>query len=83
MAKRPLKWMGWGWGFNSGAKGLMTVLSCPLSKVEKPISEVRAYCVLRYFCAFLTLWKMEFTLQEAQLGGRDYVKELDVYRTGG
>jgi len=51
---------------------------CLLSKVEKPISEVRAYCVLRYFCAFLTLWKMELILQEAQLGGPDYVEELDV-----
>jgi len=54
---------------------------CPLSKVEKPISEVTAYCVLHYFCALLTLWKMELTLQEAQLGGRDYVEELDVYFT--
>ena len=55
---------------------------CPISKVEKPTSKVRAYCVLRYFCAFLTLWKMELILQEAHLGGCDYEEELDVDFTG-
>lgn len=51
---------------------------CPLSKVEKSISGVKAYCVIGYFYAFLTMWEMELTLGKAQIVGPDYVEELDV-----